>query len=52
MGEGPRLFSASLRAQIEHGRGVRAIDYQRAIARIHPIHESFVEIFEQRYDAI
>src|SRR6266404_3407938 len=45
-------LSESLRAQIERGREVRAIDYQRAIARIHPIHESFVEIFEQRYDAI
>jgi Asp-tRNA(Asn)/Glu-tRNA(Gln) amidotransferase A subunit family amidase len=31
---------------------VRAIDYQRAVARIQPIHESFLELFEQRYDAI
>ena len=45
-------LSESLRAQIERGREVRAIDYQRAIARIRPIHESFVELFEQRYDAI
>ena len=27
-------------------------DYQRAIAGIGPIHESFVELFEQRYDAV
>src|SRR6266481_646428 len=45
-------LSESLRAQIARGRDVRAIDYQRAIVRIRPIHESFVEIFEQRYDAI
>jgi Asp-tRNA(Asn)/Glu-tRNA(Gln) amidotransferase A subunit family amidase len=45
-------LSESLRAQLERGREVRAIDYQRAVARIRPIHESFVELFEQRYDAI
>ena len=45
-------LSAQLRAQIERGREVRAIDYQRALAQIRPIHESFVELFEQRYDAI
>ncbi len=50
--KGRDRLSDSLRAQIERGREVRAIDYQRAIARIRPIHESFVEIFEQRYDAI
>ena len=31
---------------------MRAIDYQRALARIDPIHESLLELFEQRYDAI
>jgi Asp-tRNA(Asn)/Glu-tRNA(Gln) amidotransferase A subunit family amidase len=50
--KGRDRLSESLRAQIERGREVRAIDYQRAIVRIRPIHESFVEIFEQRYDAI
>jgi Asp-tRNA(Asn)/Glu-tRNA(Gln) amidotransferase A subunit family amidase len=45
-------LSEKLRKQIEQGREVRAIDYQRALARIDPIHESFVELFEQRYDAI
>jgi Asp-tRNA(Asn)/Glu-tRNA(Gln) amidotransferase A subunit family amidase len=45
-------LSEQLRAQIERGREVRAVDYQRAVAHIQPIHESFVELFEQRYDAI
>jgi Asp-tRNA(Asn)/Glu-tRNA(Gln) amidotransferase A subunit family amidase len=45
-------LSEQLRAQIERGQEVRAIDYQQALARINPIHESFVELFEQRYDAI
>jgi Asp-tRNA(Asn)/Glu-tRNA(Gln) amidotransferase A subunit family amidase len=48
---GDRL-SEQLRTLIERGQEVRAIDYQRALARINPIHESFVELFEQRYDAI
>jgi len=45
-------LSEQLRAQIERGRDVRAVDYQRAISRIMPIHESLLELFEQRYDAI
>jgi Asp-tRNA(Asn)/Glu-tRNA(Gln) amidotransferase A subunit family amidase len=45
-------LSEQLRAQIERGQEVRAIDYQRALTRINPIHENFVELFEQRYDAI
>ena len=45
-------LSEQLRAQIERGQEVSATDYQRALARINPIHESFVELFEQRYDAI
>ena len=44
--------SEQLRALLERGRNVRAIDYQRALSRIAPIHESFVELFEQRYDVI
>lgn len=50
--EGRDRLSGSLRAQLERGREVRAVDYQHAVARIRPIHESFVELFEQRYDAI
>jgi Asp-tRNA(Asn)/Glu-tRNA(Gln) amidotransferase A subunit family amidase len=45
-------LSAQLRALIERGREVRAVGYQRALAQIRPIHESFIELFEQRYDAI
>jgi Asp-tRNA(Asn)/Glu-tRNA(Gln) amidotransferase A subunit family amidase len=45
-------LSEQLRAQIERGRQVNAVDYQNALSRIMPIHESFVELFEQRYDAI
>jgi Asp-tRNA(Asn)/Glu-tRNA(Gln) amidotransferase A subunit family amidase len=45
-------LSDKLRDQLERGRQVRAVDYQRALAGIDPIHESFVELFEQRYDAI
>ena len=45
-------LSQQLRAQIERGLEVRAADYQRALSRIQPVHESFVELFEQRYDAI
>jgi Asp-tRNA(Asn)/Glu-tRNA(Gln) amidotransferase A subunit family amidase len=50
--KGRDRLSEQLRAQLERGRNVRAIDYQRALSRIAPIHESFVELFEQRYDAI
>ena len=49
---GRDLLSEQLRAQIERGREVRAPDYLRALSRITPIHESFVELFEQRYNAI
>jgi Asp-tRNA(Asn)/Glu-tRNA(Gln) amidotransferase A subunit family amidase len=50
--KGRDRLSEQLRAQLERGRNVRALDYQRALSRIAPIHESFVELFEQRYDAI
>ena len=45
-------LSEQLRKQIEAGQKVSAVDYQRALRQIDPIHESFVELFEQRYDAI
>jgi Asp-tRNA(Asn)/Glu-tRNA(Gln) amidotransferase A subunit family amidase len=48
----PDLLSAQLRAQIERGREVRAPDYLHALSRISPMTESFVELFEQRYDAL
>jgi Asp-tRNA(Asn)/Glu-tRNA(Gln) amidotransferase A subunit family amidase len=50
--KGRDQLSALLREQLERGRQARAIDYQQAISRIRPLRESFVELFEQRYDAI
>ena len=50
--KGRDRLSEQLRRQLERGREVRAMDYQRALRRIAPIDESFVELFEQRYDAI
>jgi Asp-tRNA(Asn)/Glu-tRNA(Gln) amidotransferase A subunit family amidase len=49
---GRERMSDALRAQIERGREMRALEYQRALSRIQPVHESFLELFEQRYDAI
>ncbi|HXV47683.1 MAG TPA: amidase [Candidatus Binatia bacterium] len=45
-------LSEQLRAQIARGREGRAVDYLRALSRIASVHGSFVELFEQRYDAI
>jgi Asp-tRNA(Asn)/Glu-tRNA(Gln) amidotransferase A subunit family amidase len=45
-------LSPALRAQLERGREVRALDYQRAVACVRPMREGFLELFEQRYDAI
>ncbi|HXV78258.1 MAG TPA: amidase, partial [Candidatus Binatia bacterium] len=45
-------LSEQLRAQIARGREGRAADYLRALSRIASVHGSFVELFEQRYDAI
>src|SRR5947208_3600197 len=50
--KGRDRLSEPLRALLARGREVRAIDYQRALAQIRPMYESFVELFEQRYDAI
>jgi Asp-tRNA(Asn)/Glu-tRNA(Gln) amidotransferase A subunit family amidase len=49
---GRERLSEPLRVQIARGREVRAIDYQRALRAIEPAHEGFLELFEQRYDAI
>src|SRR5262245_5623466 len=49
---GEDRLSQPLREFIERGRAVSALDYQRALRQIEPLHESFVELFEQRYDAI
>ena len=44
-------LSAPLREQLARGREVRAIDYQKALARITPINQGFSELFD-RFDAI
>jgi Asp-tRNA(Asn)/Glu-tRNA(Gln) amidotransferase A subunit family amidase len=49
---GRDLLSEQLRAQIERGREVRASAYLLALSQISPLQASFLELFEQRYDAI
>jgi Asp-tRNA(Asn)/Glu-tRNA(Gln) amidotransferase A subunit family amidase len=48
---GDRL-SETLRARLQRGRQVRALDYLRALRRREPVHEGLLDLFEQRYDAI
>jgi Asp-tRNA(Asn)/Glu-tRNA(Gln) amidotransferase A subunit family amidase len=50
--KGRERMSEELRARIERGRRLGARDYLRALAGIGPLHEGFLELFEQRYDAI
>ena len=50
--KGRDRLSERLRAQLERGREVRALDYQRALARVPALTESFSELFMLRYDAI
>jgi len=50
--KGRDRLSEQLRTQLERGREVRAVDYQRALRQIPPVYEVFTELFEQRYDAI
>ncbi|HEV3008537.1 MAG TPA: amidase [Burkholderiales bacterium] len=49
---GKEKLSDKLRALIERGREVRAIDHQRALRNIAPAVESLEDLFMQRYDAI
>ena len=48
----PRSSVGAAATQIERGREVRAVDYQRALGRSRRYTKAFVELFEQRYDAI
>ena len=50
--QGRDKLSPQLRALIERGREVRAVDYQRALAAIPRMVDSFDELFTERYDAI
>jgi Asp-tRNA(Asn)/Glu-tRNA(Gln) amidotransferase A subunit family amidase len=45
-------LSAQLRALIERGREVRAVDYQHALRAIPRLVASFDDLFMERYDAI
>lgn len=49
--KGRDRLSESLRAQLARGREVRALDYQRALARIPALNQGFEEVFA-RFDAI
>lgn len=49
--QGRDRLSASLRAQLEQGRAVSALDYQKACARIPMINNGFEEVFA-RYSAV
>ena len=40
-------LSSSLRAQLERGRDIRALAYQRALARVPRLNEGFEEMFER-----
>ena len=44
--QGADMLSASLRAQIERGRDVRAVDYRKAVSRIPLINAGFDNVFE------
>ena len=50
--KGRDKLSASLRAQIERGRRVRAMDYNKALDRIPALNRALTELFELRYEAI
>ena len=45
-------FSDKLRALIERGREVRAVEYQRVLRQLPQLRQSFEEMFTERYDAI
>ncbi|MDH5577461.1 MAG: amidase, partial [Betaproteobacteria bacterium] len=45
--KGRERISPNLRAQLERGRAAKALDYQRARARIPLLNEGFDEIFER-----
>ena len=50
--QGRDQLSRPLRALIERGREIRAVDYQRALAAIPRMVDSLDELFMERYDAI
>src|SRR4051812_8198959 len=45
-------LSERLRALIERGREVKAVDYQRVLRQLPAVRDTFDELFTERYDAI
>ena len=50
--DGRDKLSAALRGQIERGRKVRAVDYNKALDRVPALNRALAELFELRYEAI
>jgi Asp-tRNA(Asn)/Glu-tRNA(Gln) amidotransferase A subunit family amidase len=50
--QGKDKLSESLRGQIERGRRVRAVEYNKALGRIPVLNGVLNEMFEQRFEAI
>jgi len=50
--KGRERLSEPMRAQLERGRQVKAFDYLRAVALSRALPDTFLELFQQRYDAI
>jgi len=50
--QGKDKLSASLRGQIERGRRIRAIDYNKALDKVPALNGGLNELFELRYEAI
>ncbi|MGP1677753.1 MAG: amidase [Burkholderiales bacterium] len=51
-GKGRDKLSATLRAQIERGRRVRAVDYNKALDQVPALNAALSQLFELRYEAI
>ncbi len=50
--DGRDKLSAALRGQIERGRKVRAVDYNKALDQVPALNRGLNELFELRYEAI
>lgn len=50
--EGRDKLSEALRGQIERGRRVRAVDYNKALDKVPALNSGLNELFELRYEAI
>jgi Asp-tRNA(Asn)/Glu-tRNA(Gln) amidotransferase A subunit family amidase len=50
--EGRDKLSEALRGQIERGRRVRAVDYNKALDKVPALNRGLNELFELRYEAI